>query len=144
MDRALSIGFAPGTFAIWFALLAGIGTCLVYLRAMRLAPAGGGEPGPAYTEMVGLARRFYFAFAGAVLLTSVLLLKVLISHDFRISYVASYSEINLPFRYLLSTFWAGQEGSFMLWLFWGALIGLVVLRTAKEQEPPVMIAYVLS
>jgi cytochrome c-type biogenesis protein CcmF len=144
MDRALSIGFAPGTFAIWFALLAGIGSCLVYYRAMQLAPAGGDDPDQRYRDMVGLARRFYIAFAGAVLLTSALLLKVLISHDFRISYVASYSERNLPFRYLLSTFWAGQEGSFMLWLFWGAVIGFFVIRTAREQEPPVMIVYVLS
>ncbi len=144
MDRALSIGFAPGTFAIWFALFAGIGTCLVYFQAMRLAPAGGAEPSRRHGEMIGLARRFYFAFAGAVVLTSALMLKVLISHDFRISYVASYSERNLPFRYLLSTFWAGQEGSFMLWLFWGSVIGFLVYRSAKEQEAPVMIVYVLS
>src|SRR5512140_727377 len=102
MDTALSIGFAPGTLAIWFALLAGIGCCVVYYRAMQIAPAGGEEPGRRYVDMVGLARRLYIAFAGAVFLTSALLLKVLISHDFRLSYVASYSEINLPFRYLLS------------------------------------------
>ena len=143
MDRALSIGFAPGTFAIWFALAAGIGTCLLYWRAMQLAPASG-ETSAAYDSMVSLARRFYAAYAGAIFLVSALLLKVLIAHDFRISYVASYSEINLPFRYLLSTFWAGQEGSFLLWVLCGAVIGFFVLRTAREQEPPVMIVYVLS
>jgi cytochrome c-type biogenesis protein CcmF len=58
--------------------------------------------------------------------------------------VASYSGRDLPFHYLFSTFWAGQEGSFMLWLFWGALIGLVVVRTAKEMEPQVMIVYLAS
>ena len=50
----------------------------------------------------------------------------LISHDFRLSYVASYSGRDLPFYYLFSTFWAGQEGSFLLWCFWGAIIGLFV------------------
>ena len=37
-----------------------------------------------------------------------------------------------------------QEGSFLTWLFWGAVIGVFVLRSAKEQEPPVMAVYVLS
>ncbi len=69
---------------------------------------------------------------------------LLLNHDFRLSYVTSYSGRDLPLRYLISTFWAGQEGSFLTWLFWGAVIGFFVLRSAKEQEPPVMAVYVLS
>ena len=79
-----------------------------------------------------------------MILASVLLMSRLLTHDFRLSYVASYSGRDLPFYYLFSTFWAGQEGSFLLWLFWGSIIGLFVLRSAKEQESPVMIVYVAS
>ncbi len=134
-----SIGFAPGTVALWFALLAGIASILVYRRAMALAPSG-----PSYLATIGLARRLYWAFAGSVVLASLLLMRLLLAHDFRASYVASYSGRDLPFHFLFSTFWAGQEGSFLLWLFWGALIGLAVLKSAREQEPPVMIVYILS
>ena len=143
--NAQSLGYAPGTFAIWFALFAGIATCLVYLRAIRLAPAAAGEaPSRSYEGTVGFARRLYAAFAIGVVLASLLLMKLLLSHDFRASYVASYSGRDLPFFYLFSTFWAGQEGSFLLWLLFGALIGFFVYRSAREQEPPVMVAYVLS
>ena len=72
---------------------------------------------------------------GSIVVASALLMYRLLAHDFRVSYVTSYSGRDLPFRYLFSTFWAGQEGSFLLWLFWGALIGFFVWRTAKEQEP---------
>ncbi|HEV8268529.1 MAG TPA: cytochrome c biogenesis protein CcsA, partial [Thermoanaerobaculia bacterium] len=146
-DLPSHLGFAPGTIAVWTALFAGIATILAYLRALRLAPSGAvysASRGAGYDHAVGLARRLYFAFAGAIVLASLLLMRLLLAHDFRVSYVASYSATDLPFRYLFSTFWAGQEGSFLLWVFWGALIGLVVLRTAKEQEPPVMITYVLT
>jgi len=151
--NAQSIGFAPGTFAIWAALLSGLACIVVYLKAMRLAPAAAGLPGGAvfqperghpFDQHIAFARRLYTGFVLSVVLASALLMRLLLSHDFRVSYVASYSGRDLPFRYLFSTFWAGQEGSFLLWLFWGALIGLVVYRTAKEQEAPVMVVYVLS
>ncbi|PIO49039.1 MAG: hypothetical protein CMR00_01445 [[Chlorobium] sp. 445] len=41
-------------------------------------------------------------------------------------------------------FYAGQEGSFMLWMFYGALLGLFVIRTAKDYEAPVMTVLTLS
>jgi cytochrome c-type biogenesis protein CcmF len=136
----LRLGFAPGTFAIWAALFFGIGSILAYLNVMRLQRAGGEDP----LGALGMARRLYYAYVFAIVLASFLLMRLLLVHDFRVSYVASYSGRDLPFRYLFSTFWAGQEGSFMLWLFFGSLIGLFVMRSAKEQEPPVMIVYLLS
>jgi cytochrome c-type biogenesis protein CcmF len=136
------LGFAPGTLAIWAAMLFGVTCALAYLRSMRtpaLLP---------FAENLSpnllFARRLYYAYVFSVLLASFLLLTRLISHDFRISYVASYSGRDLPFYYLFSTFWAGQEGSFLLWLFWGALIGLFVLRSAREQEAPVMVVYLAT
>jgi cytochrome c-type biogenesis protein CcmF len=134
---------------MWAALVFGVLCALTYWKAMRGATAGGPalspfEENPNPNSSLLLARRLYYAFTFSVVLASVLLMTRLMSHDFRVSYVASYSGRDLPSYYLFSTFWAGQEGSFLLWLFWGSLIGLFVLRSAKEQEPPVMIVYVAS
>ncbi len=134
-----SIGFAPGTLAVWFSLLTGLASCLVYFRAARMA-----TDSPEREPALRLARSLYYAFSGGIFLASALLMRLLLSHDFRVSYVASYSSRDLPVSYLLSTFWAGQEGSFMLWLFFGALIGWPVISAAKELEAPVMIVYQLS
>src|SRR5512141_1198000 len=149
----MDLGFAPGTVAMWSALLTGVACVLTYLYAIRLqrsVPAGDAgvffDAGRnhAFDQTVAFARRLYIVFVGSVVLASALLMRLLLSHDFRVSYVASYSARDLPLRYLLSTFWAGQEGSFLLWLFFGSLIGLFVFRSAKEQEPPVMAVYTMT
>jgi cytochrome c-type biogenesis protein CcmF len=44
----------------------------------------------------------------------------------------------LPFKYLLSCFWEGQEGSFLLWLIWHGMLGCIVAVNAKKWEAPVM------
>ena len=137
-----AIGFAPGTAAIWAALLFGVASIAAYLRSLSLETSG--APPAAVAAMTGFARRLYAAFAASILLASALLMTLLLSHDFRVTYVAAYSGRDLPFSYLFSTFWAGQEGSFMLWLFFGAIIGFFVLATAKEQEAPVMSVYLLT
>src|SRR4029450_13429702 len=76
-----------------------------------------------------------------VVAASAMLMTLLLQHRFDVSYVNSYSSLDLPLHFLISTFWAGQEGSFLLWCFWGSLIGLLVWRSAKEQEAPVMVVY---
>ena len=134
------LGYAPGTLALWFALVSGLATMAAYARALALQKEGG-EP---YDAALSLGRRLYYAHAASILIASAILMYLLLTHDFRVSYVTSYSGRELPLRYLFSTFWAGQEGSFLTWLFFGAIIGPFVLRSAREQEPPVMAVYVLS
>ncbi|HEV8118310.1 MAG TPA: cytochrome c biogenesis protein CcsA, partial [Thermoanaerobaculia bacterium] len=94
------------------------------------------------TESLPAARTAYAAFATCVLAAAGTLMTLLVQHRFDVAYVNAYSSRELPFHFLISTFWAGQEGSFLLWCTWGALIGLVVWRSAKEQEAPVMIVYI--
>ncbi|NDC43244.1 MAG: cytochrome C biogenesis protein, partial [Chitinophagia bacterium] len=57
---------------------------------------------------------------------------------FEYHYAWSHSSLDLPGQYLLSCFWEGQEGSFMLWMFWHAVLGLVVMRTSKGLETRTM------
>lgn len=39
---------------------------------------------------------------------------------------------------MISCFWEGQEGSFLLWMFWNAVLGVILTRTAGKFESPVM------
>lgn len=63
---------------------------------------------------------------------------MLLNHYYEYSYVWQHSNNIMPRRYILSCFWEGQEGSFLLWTIWHALIGLVLQRTAKNYEAGVM------
>jgi cytochrome c-type biogenesis protein CcmF len=41
-------------------------------------------------------------------------------------------------RFILSAFWGGQEGGFLLWMFWHNILALFVIRSADKWEPKVM------
>jgi cytochrome c-type biogenesis protein CcmF len=60
---------------------------------------------------------------------SLYLLYLFLTHDFSNLYVATHSNRSLPFAYLISAFWAGQEGSL---LFWGWLISLTTLIVVRK------------
>jgi len=122
--------FWPGVVALWGGLAAGLASIVFYFRADR-----------GHAGALPLARSAYAAFATCIVAAAGTLMALLIQHRFDVAYVNSYSSRDLPLYFLISTFWAGQEGSFLLWCFWGAIIGLFVWRSAREQEAPVMIVY---
>ncbi len=53
-------------------------------------------------------------------------------------YVQSHVSEDLPFKYIFSAFWEGQEGSFLLWMFWHIVLGGVLVFKARSWESPVM------
>ncbi len=91
-----------------------------------------------------VARLSFFGFAGCLTLASILLMYFILSHEFAYSYVARYSSRDLPVQYLVSSFWAGQEGSFLLWVLLASWLGIFLIHGAKIFEPEVMIIYNLN
>ena len=57
---------------------------------------------------------------------SLLLWILIFENDFGVEYVASYSSTTLPTLYKISAFWAGQQGSFLLWLLIHAITGAIL------------------
>jgi len=87
------------------------------------------------------ARSSYFGFTIFSTLASIFLMYFILTHDFRFSYIIQYSSSDLALHYLISSFWAGQEGSFLLWVLLGAWLGVVLLFKSREAEPHVMFIY---
>src|SRR6185436_20884903 len=55
-----------------------------------------------------------------------------VSHDFRLRYVAHYSDRSMPTIFLLTALWGGQDGSLLWWLFLLSIyIGVCVLSMGK-------------
>ncbi|HEX8459979.1 MAG TPA: cytochrome c biogenesis protein CcsA, partial [Segetibacter sp.] len=63
---------------------------------------------------------------------------IISNHLFEYKYAWQHSSRALQVEYLLSCFWEGQEGSFMLWSFWHCILGWVLIWKAKNWEAPVM------
>ncbi len=74
----------------------------------------------------------------SVLSVFALLFYIVASHRFEYFYAWNHSERALSVKYLLSCIWEGQEGSFLLWTMWHGILGLVLIKTAKRWEAPVM------
>ena len=76
--------------------------------------------------------RICAALAGlASLGAAAFLFVIILNDDFSYTYVISYSSISLPLLYKLSAFWAGQQGSFLLWLVIHAIVGVLIAREGR-------------
>lgn len=60
------------------------------------------------------------------------------NHYFEYVYAYKHASLELEAKYLLACIWEGQEGSFLLWSLWQAVLGAVVIATAKKREAHVM------
>jgi cytochrome c-type biogenesis protein CcmF len=83
----------------------------------------------------------FYVHAASVLGICVTLFVILANHYFEYHYAYNYSDRKLPSYYLVSTFWNGQEGSFLLWMFWQAVLGVVLIHTNKFWEAPMMTVF---
>jgi len=63
---------------------------------------------------------------------------------FEYYYVFQHVNTELPSQYIFSAFWEGQEGSFMLWMFWHIILGFVVMAKAKKWESPILFTIALA
>src|SRR6056297_1854751 len=77
--------------------------------------------------------------------SSVALIWLIMTHQFQYYYVWNYTSLDLETKYLFSAFYGGQEGSFMLWTFFGFLVGLgLIFWTRKPYKAPVMFVMALT
>ncbi|MCK9480844.1 MAG: cytochrome c biogenesis protein CcsA [Bacteroidia bacterium] len=64
--------------------------------------------------------------AVSVLSIFVILYWLIHGHYYEYQYVWKHSSNSLPSYYMISCFWEGQEGSFLLWMFWHVLLSLII------------------
>lgn len=121
-----------GHMSVMFSLVAAALSALLYFR-MASSRAGS----------LARPRRLLYLSVLVVASASVLLLVLLLRHDFSNGYVYSYSDNALPLAYLISSFYAGQEGSFLFWALCAGVIALVLRAAARRHgsEAPVMAVY---
>jgi cytochrome c-type biogenesis protein CcmF len=82
---------------------------------------------------------------GGVVFSSLVLLILFLQHDYSNGYVFSYSDRTLPLHFLVSSFYAGQEGSFLFWALCLSILGVFLARSARKRgnEAPVMATFML-
>lgn len=122
-----------GSLVIWIALLATLASTGLYIVSRTKQ------------KIIQAARSSFYVGIISIVTASVMLLLYIFQHRFEYNYIVSYSSRDLSTALLVTTFWAGQEGSFLLWAVFAAIIGFVLQRYTlrKGMESEAMSAYSL-
>jgi cytochrome c-type biogenesis protein CcmF len=99
---------------------------------------------PDHTGWGKIANSAFHVHTFSVLSIVGILFFIIHQHLFEYHYAWQHSSRELPVQYMISCFWEGQEGSFLLWIFWQMVIGNILLRTAGKWTFPVMTVLMLS
>lgn len=85
---------------------------------------------------------FHFSTSGVIIISFILLV-LIVNHQYQYIYIFNHSSNDLPFGLLLSTFYAGQEGSFLFWLLCLSIMGIFLYSFSKKNgiESPVMATF---
>ena len=125
-----------GNILVTFALMASVFSIIMYYLTYK-----------GHSNTIKFARIGYHASTIAIIAASAYLLQAILTHQYQFNYVYNYSNSDLSTGMLMSTFWAGQEGSFMLWLLFTAISGLVLMEYTSKRgdlEHRVMMIFTLA
>ncbi len=87
---------------------------------------------------IAMARISYVVQVSFVSASVLLLFYLILDHQFQYHYAWKHSSNELPLYYIFGALWEGQEGSFLIWVFFSLWVGMVVLRKAGVWEAGVM------
>ncbi len=106
-----------GYIALILALVASIYSAIAFALGTRRGDA----------RLVASAKNSLLAVCGLVSVATAILVYALVTHDFQIEYVASYTSSDMSLSYLISALWAGNDGSLLFWAWLISLFAVVVV-----------------
>ena len=138
MDQINYIGerLWAGQLGNWFIVLSFVSALLSFFAFYRAAKDA---------TFLKLARFAFNLHSFSVIGIIAALFFMLFNHYFEYQYVWQHSNTEMDMKYILSCFWEGQEGSFLLWTFWNVVLGMILKYQLKngDWEAPVMTVFAL-
>jgi cytochrome c-type biogenesis protein CcmF len=111
-----------GPLALYLAFGGGLVSVWAYYRAAH------------DSKLLGLGRTSLYISGAGIILSGAFLMWDILQHNFNNAYVWNYSDRSLPLHFLISTFYAGQEGSFLFWALCSSILSFVVLRYTRTRN----------
>lgn len=119
-----------GKLSVYISLAASLFAAVSYILSFK------GTENRTFWRNMG--RTGFVVHSAAVASIFITLFVIIQQHYFEYQYAWQHSSRALPLKYMVSCFWEGQEGSFLLWMVWHAVIGNILIFTARNWESPVM------
>ena len=117
-----------GELSLWVALLMAVWAATVSFAGGQMRRA----------DLIESGERAIYATLAMVVLASLGLWTALLTHDFSIRYVASYTSANLPKVYTIAAFWGGQSGSLLFWALILSIFSAIALWTNRTRNRELM------
>ena len=117
-----------GELALWVALLMAAWCATVSFAGGKLGRA----------DLIESGERAAYATVVLVILASIGLWTAILTHDFSLKYVASFTSSNLPTVYLIASFWGGQAGSLLFWTLILAIFTAIAVFTKRARNRVLM------
>lgn len=121
-----------GKLSILFAMISALFAAFAYYRADKLH----GSDGQVWQDY---GRKAFYLELTFIALASFYFLYLILTHHFEVSYIYRYSSRDLSPGLLISSFWAGQEGSFLFWAISLALMIFLARKRFAKFENPAML-----
>ena len=123
---------------LWPGMLGHFFTALAFASAVVAAIAYFFNEKENQPTWLSLARTSFRIHALSVLGIIAMMLTILFGHYYEYKYAFDHLNNAMPLKYMLSCLWEGQEGSFILWIFWHVILSLILMRKAGVWENRVM------
>lgn len=125
----------PGQLGNFFLFLSFVASLVATIAYAKSANSTLQEDADSWKK---IARVAFILDAISVVVVFLTIYYIISNHYFEYYYAWNHSDVSLKPKYLVSSIWEGQEGSFLLWAIWHAVLGLILIRTAGKWEAPVM------
>ncbi len=123
-----------GHFAVVLAFVSALISTIAYAFAVN-------KNDNSYKDM---GRWMFYIHSFSVVLIFFCLFYIIHQHYFEYQYAYQHSSTELPVYYMISCFWEGQEGSFLLWMFWHAFLGIILIKRSGSWQAPVLAVIALA
>jgi cytochrome c-type biogenesis protein CcmF len=125
----------PGKLGHFFALLSFAASLVAVIAYFKATNAKDPNEADSWRRM---GRRAFFLDVVSVYAVLATIIYIVAARRFEYNFAWEHSSRSMHLQYLLACIWEAQEGSFLLWNLWICILGLILMRTAKKWESPVM------
>src|ERR1700761_6205541 len=125
----------PGEVGHFFAILGFASSLVAMIAYFKATNAKDPAEADSWRKM---GRKAFFVDVFSVYAVLGTIIYIIASRLFEYNFAWEHSSRSLRLQYLLACIWEAQEGSFLLWNLWVCVLGMILMRTAKKWESPVM------
>lgn len=125
----------PGQLGHFFIVLALVSSLVAMISFIKSVHAKDLESERSW-KRIGRTAFGLDAFSVAAVFS--ILFYIIYTHKFEYFYAWNHSSLSMDAQYLLCSIWEGQEGSFLLWSFWHAVLGIFIMTRGTKWEAPIM------